>query len=222
MKAMILAAGIGTRLLPLTEKIPKPMIPINSEPLIVHQIRWLKRAGIQDIVVNVHHLADQIESCLGSGRHLGVRITLSRETQLLETGGGIANALRYLGDDPFVVLNGDVWTNYQFRSLAQSTTDFAHLVLRPSARESFSRDFALDGKMVSRNQNQADHTHTFCGISLLHPRIFEGTNKEAFSLTHDLLFSLAKDGKVTGESFDGRWVDIGSPQGLKRARFLTA
>lgn len=219
---MILAAGKGTRLLPLTEKIPKPMILINSEPLIVHQIRWLKRAGIHDIVVNVHHLADQIESCLESGRHLGVRITLSRETQLLETGGGIANALKYLGSDPFVVLNGDVWTNYQFRSLTQSTTDFAHLVLRPTVAKSCSRDFALNDKIVSRNQDRADHTHTFCGISLLHPRIFEVAHKEAFSLTHDLLFSLANERKVTGESFDGTWVDIGSPQGLQRVRFLTA
>lgn len=219
---MILAAGKGTRLLPLTEKIPKPMILINSEPLIVHQIRWLKRAGIEDIVVNVHHLADQIESHLGSGRHLGVRITLSRETQLLETGGGIANALKYLGSDPFVVLNGDVWTNYQFRLLAQSTTDFAHLVLRPVGAESGSRDFALNDKIVSRSQDRANHTHTFCGISLLHPRIFEVGRKEAFSLTRDLLFSLASESKVTGESFAGTWVDIGSPQGLKRVRFLTS
>lgn len=219
---MILAAGKGTRLLPLTEKIPKPMIPINSEPLIVHQIRWLKRAGIQDIVVNVHHLADQIESCLGSGRHLGVQITLSRETHLLETGGGIVNALKYLGNEPFVVLNGDVWTSYKFRLLAQSTTDSAHLVLRPIATESCGRDFALNDKVVRRSQDPANHTHTFCGISLLHPRIFEGANTEAFSLTRDLLFSLADEGKVTGESFDGTWVDIGSPQGLKRVRFLTA
>ena len=219
---MILAAGKGTRLLPLTEKIPKPMILINSEPLIVHQIRWLKRAGVQDIVVNVHHLADQIESCLGSGRHLGVRITLSREDQLLETGGGIANALKYLGRDPFIVLNGDVWTNYKFRLLAQATTDFAHLVLRPIANELFSKDFTLNDQIVARNEDQASHTHTFCGISLLHPRIFEAANSEAFSLTRDLLFSLADQGKVTGESFEGTWVDIGSPQGLKRVRFLTA
>ena len=175
---MILAAGKGTRLLPLTEKIPKPMLPINSEPLIVHQIRWLKRAGVRDIVVNVHHLADQIESCLGSGRHLGVRVTLSRETQLLETGGGIANALKYLGNDPFIVLNGDVWTSYQFRRLAQTSTDFAHLVLRPAAAESGGKDFSLSDKIVSRHDDHANHTHTFCGISLLHPAYLKLRAKE--------------------------------------------
>lgn len=219
---MILAAGKGTRLLPLTETTPKPMILINSEPLIVHQIRWLKRAGIRDIVVNVHHLADQIESCLGSGRHLGVRVTLSHEPTLLETGGGIAHALKYLGSDPFIVLNGDVWTNYRFRSLACASTEFAHLVLRPIDATSCSRDFALTRKVVSRQRDVTGHTHTFCGISLLHPRIFDAGLSGAFSLTRDLLFSLTKKNRVTGESFDGTWVDVGSPEGLKRARFLSA
>lgn len=217
---MILAAGKGTRLLPLTETVPKPMILINSEPLIVHQIRWLKRAGIRDIVVNIHHLADQIESCLGSGRHLGVRITLSRETKLLETGGGIARALRFLGTEPFIVLNGDIWTNFQFRLLAQATTDHAHLVLRQVDADC-GRDFALNNGIVIRSKNPVDHTHTFCGMSVLHPRIFENSNSETFSLTRDLLFRLTNEGKVTGESFEGNWVDIGSPQGLKKVRSLT-
>lgn len=219
---MILAAGKGTRLLPLTETVPKPMILINSEPLIVHQIRWLKRAGIQDIVVNVHHLADQIESCLGSGRHLGVRISLSHEAKLLETGGGIKNALRFLGKDPFVVLNGDIWTSFKFRQLAQQTTDCAHLVLRAADDDSSSRDFALNNGVVSREHDPVNHTHTFCGISVLHPRIFESTNEDPFSLTRDLLFRLANEGKVTGESFGGAWIDIGSPDGLKKVRLLTA
>ncbi|MCY3885162.1 MAG: nucleotidyltransferase family protein [Gammaproteobacteria bacterium] len=218
---MILAAGKGTRLFPLTETVPKPMILINSEPLIVHQIRWLKRAGVQDIVVNIHHLADQIETCLGSGRHLGVRITLSRETKLLETGGGIAKALKFLGKEPFIVLNGDIWTNFQFRLLAQATTEYAHLVLRHIDAEG-GRDFALNNGLVSRSKDPVDHTHTFCGISVLHPRIFEETSSESFSLTRDLLFRLTNEGKVTGELFDGAWVDIGSPQGLKRVRSLTA
>ncbi len=218
---MILAAGKGTRLLPLTESVPKPMILINSEPLVVHQIRWLKRAGIRDIVINLHHLGEQIESCLGSGRHLGVKITFSREEELLDTGGGIAQALPLLGDSPFVVLNGDIWTNFTFSTLTEQSTQSAHLILQPAVSESAPRDFRLKGKLVEKDNNRSGHTHTFCGISLLHPRIFDNSPEGTFSLTRDLLFTLARENKVSGESFTGTWIDIGSPEGLKRARRVT-
>ena len=190
---MILAAGKGTRLLPLTESIPKPMILINSEPLIVHQIRWLKRAGIREFVLNVHHLGEQIEASLGSGRHLGVNITYSRETDLLDTGGGIARALEYLGDSPFVVMNGDIWTSFPFASLVARGTESAHLVLHPSIQETRALDFALDGAIVKRFEDPTLHTHTFCGISLLHPNIFRRQRSEVFSLTRDLIFALTAE-----------------------------
>ncbi len=219
MKAMILAAGRGTRLLPLTESMPKPMIPINSEPMIVHQIRWLKRAGIREVVVNVHHLGEQIEACLGSGKHLGVHVTFSRESRLLETGGGIMRALEFLGDHPFIVLNGDVWTNFPFKSLASKSTEYAHLILKPADAE--LGDFELVDSAVRWHSDPIRHTHTFCGISLLHPRIFARPLPEVFSITRDLIFELAQQDKITGESFDGHWIDIGSPSGLKSARRLT-
>lgn len=218
---MILAAGKGTRLLPLTETVAKPMILINSEPLVVHQIRWLKRAGIRDIVINLHHLGDQIQSCLGSGRHLGVKVTFSREEDLLDTGGGIAQALQYLGDAPFLVLNGDIWTNFPFTTLTEKSTQTAHLILQPAESDSAPRDFRLDGKLVKKDEDKSKHTHTFCGISLLHPRVFDNQSQRTFSLTRDLLFALTKDNKVSGESFTGTWIDIGTPKGLKRVRRVT-
>lgn len=218
---MILAAGKGTRLLPLTELVPKPMILINSEPLIVHQIRWLKRAGIREIVINLHHLGEQIESCLGSGRHLGVQLKFSREPELLDTGGGIAKALPLLGESTFLVLNGDVWTNFPFTALAKKTTEFAHLILEPATGASNSKDFRLDGNFATRDYDKSMHTHTFCGISLLHPRLFNDCLEGAFSLTRDLLFGLSREHKVTGESFEGTWIDIGTPDGLKHARRVT-
>ncbi|HEY6598064.1 MAG TPA: sugar phosphate nucleotidyltransferase, partial [Pseudomonadales bacterium] len=114
MRGMILAAGRGERLRPLTDHTPKPLVAIAGTPLIVHQLRWLAAAGITDIVINLHHLGDAIAAALGDGAQFGVRIHYSRETTLLETGGGIVRALPSLGAGPFVILNGDVWTDYPF------------------------------------------------------------------------------------------------------------
>src|SRR5215471_8796170 len=116
---MILAAGRGERLKPLTDRIPKPLIPIAGEPLVVHQIRWLERTGIRDIVINLHHLGDAIERALGDGSDLRVRIAYSREHERLETGGGVRAALSLLGGEPFALLNGDIWTDYDFGALTK-------------------------------------------------------------------------------------------------------
>ena len=213
LKAMILAAGAGTRLRPLTSTIPKSLIEIQGAPLVVHQIRWLKEAGIQEIVINVHHLADQFIETLGNGSSYGVHITFSRELNLLNTGGGIVNALPHLGSHPFLLLNGDVWTNYPFVHLLQKRVNYAHLVLRPS-QGSTSRDFVLDGHCIQRCDDLTQHDLTYCGIALLHPRIFDQCQIEPFSLTRDLIFELIRQKKVTGEVFSGDWIDIGSPHYL--------
>ena len=131
MRAMILAAGRGERLRPLTERVPKPMIPIGGEPLIVHQLRWLRRAGIEEVVVNLHHLGEQVEGHVGNGGDVGIRVRYSREASLLGTGGGIKRALPLLGDDPFLVLNGDIWTSFAFRDVLGVSPEVAHLVLTP-------------------------------------------------------------------------------------------
>ena len=211
---MILAAGRGNRLAPLTEAMPKPMIPIASEPLIVHQLRWLHRAGIRDVVINLHHLGEQIRSHIGRGGDFGVRVQYSVEEELLETGGGIRRALSMLGPGPFLVLNGDVWTNYSFRILSDVAPELAHLVLTPTPAGQ-AGDFRLDGDRVSREGDARDMT--FCGIAVLHEAIFADAPRGPFSM-RDLYFRAAAEGRLQGERFDGLWVDIGTHDQLRRVR----
>ena len=222
MRAMILAAGRGERLRPLTERVPKPLIPVGGEPLIVHQLRWLHRAGIRDVVVNLHHLGDAIEHSLGSGSDIGVRIHYSREPVLLDTGGGIKKALPHLLPGPFLVLNGDIWTNYAFRNLVDVRPAKAHVVLTPTPPHKEHADFHVesrDGTVKVRRGPANDLT--YCGIAVADESLFAGTPDGAFSLT-DPLFGAAQAGELTGEVFDGSWIDIGTPGELKRARRLTA
>ncbi len=214
---MILAAGRGERLNPLTERIPKPLIPIASEPLIAHQLRWLHRAGITEIVVNVHHLGEQIERSLGSGADFGVRIRYSREPQLLDTGGGVKNALAHLGPEPFAVLNGDIWTSYPFRNLLAAAPEQAHLVLTPTPPHKPSADFRLQAGRVLRGDGD---DLTYCGIAVLTPALFADSPQGPFSL-RELFFRAAAEGRLAGEIFDGTWIDIGTPEELKRVRRLT-
>ena len=222
MHAFILAAGFGTRLRPLTEKVPKPMIPISSEPLIVHQIRWLKSAGITDIVINLHHLGSQIESYLQSGRSFGVNIQYCHEDPILETGGGIVNALPLLKSDPFVVLNGDVWTSYRFKHQPLPADSLAHLILVPTPDDREHGDFTLSEDRVRRPEVVASRNLTYTGIAFLRPRLFDNQQIRPFSLTKDLLFNMLDNDSVTGEVFEGRWIDIGTPEALKQVRRLTA
>ena len=217
MKAMILAAGRGTRLAPLTEAMPKPMIPIASEPLIVHQLRWLHRAGIRDVVINLHHLGEQIRDHIGRGGDFGVRVQYSVEEELLETGGGILKALPMLGPEPFLVLNGDVWTNYPFRELSELAPQLAHLVLTPTP-EGQAGDFRLEGDSVRRDADDPDARDlTFCGIAVLREAIFQDAPSGPFSM-RDLYFRAAAEGRLEGERFDGLWVDIGTHDQLRRVR----
>ncbi len=214
---MILAAGRGDRLRPLTERLPKPLIPIASEPLIVHQLRWLHRAGIRDVVINVHHLGEQIERALGRGADIGVRIRYSVEEELLETGGGIKRALPQLLPSPFLVLNGDIWTNYPFRQLRDARPGKARIVLTPTPAHRPAGDFGLrDGRATRAGERD----HTYCGIGVLSEALFEDSPDGAFSL-RDLLFRAAAAGELEGEVWDGTWIDVGTPEQLKRVRRLT-
>jgi len=216
---MILAAGRGERLRPLTDHTPKPLLTIAGEPLIAHQVRWLAQADVRDIVINLHHLGDAIAAALGDGGGFGVRITYSREATLLETGGGIVQALPLLGSEPFVILNGDTWTDYPFARLARSLgDDLAHLVLTPTPSNRTAGDFGFDGGRVTRG---ADRSFVYCGISLLSPHLFEGAPIGPFSL-RDLLFGAIADGRVSGELWNGRWIDIGTPDQLAAVRRITS
>ncbi len=222
MRAMILAAGRGERLRPLTERIPKPLIPVGGDPLIVHQLRWLHRAGIRDVVVNLHHLGEAIERVLGTGADLGLRIRYSHETELLDTGGGIRKALPHLRPGPFLVLNGDIWTSYAFRHLVDVRPAKAHLLLTPTPAHMDRSDFHLvDTDGVARVRRGPANDLTYCGIALLDESLFADTPDGAFSLTAPLFRAVAA-GEVTGEVFKGTWIDIGTPDQLKRARRLTA
>ena len=143
MKAMILAAGRGTRLKPLTDHRPKPMMEVGGKPLIAHQLRWLAEAGVSEVIINLHHLGEQIEAYVGDGRVHGLSVSYSREPVLLETGGGLVKALPWLGDEPFWLLNGDIYTDFPFRQFAKALPAgcLAHLLLTPTPAFRQAGDF---------------------------------------------------------------------------------
>ncbi len=215
MKAMILAAGLGTRLLPLTKKLPKPLIEVAGKPLLSHQIDWLKAAGIHEIVINLHHLGENIESHLGGGQRFGVSIQYSREPELLDTGGGIAKALPLLGDAPFIWMLGDIWCpDIEFPDTLPPAS-LAHLVLCPMHGKRSYGDFDLVANRVVRSSHRP---FIFTGVGLLHPTLFENCPEGSFSMTHDLLFHRLESGEVTGELYAGDWADIGSLESLSLLR----
>ena len=148
MRAMILAAGKGERMRPLTLNTPKPLIPVAGVPLIEYHLGALARAGFTEVVINHAWLGEKIEAHVGNGERFGLQVTYSRETQPLETGGGIFQALKYLGDEPFVVVNGDIWTDYDFAALRRPLAGLAHLVLVPNPEHHPEGDFLLaDGQV---------------------------------------------------------------------------
>lgn len=214
MKVMILAAGHGKRMLPLTETTPKPLLKVAGHSLIEWQLVKLARAGFSDIVINLHHLGEQIPAALGTGERWGVHIAYSRETELLETAGGIIKALPLLGDEPFVIVNGDVWTDYDFSRLRSALRPdvLAHLVLVPNAEHHPEGDFhlAADGLLDVNGKPRL----TYSGISVLHPKLFAGLPVQRLALAPVLREAMAQQ-QVSGELFSGDWQDIGSPQRLE-------
>nr|WP_207168394.1 nucleotidyltransferase family protein [Thiocystis violacea] len=215
---MILAAGRGNRMRPLTDHTPKPLLQAGGKPLIGYHIERLAAAGIRDLVINHAHLGAQIEQALGDGAALGVRIRYSPEAEALETGGGIFNALPLLGQAPFLVVNGDVWTDIDPASLRLSAGDLAHLVLVDNPEHNPSGDFALRGDRVHPD---GEPRLTFSGIGLYHPGLFDGCRPGAFPLA-PLLRNAMREGKVGGQHHRGQWLDIGTPQRLAELdRMLT-
>ncbi|MES9861585.1 MAG: N-acetylmuramate alpha-1-phosphate uridylyltransferase MurU [Candidatus Thiodiazotropha sp. LLP2] len=211
MKAMILAAGRGKRMRPLTDKLPKPLLPVAGKPLIVHHIERLAAAGYRELVINHAYLGEMIEAHLGRGDQWGVDIHYSAEGKALETGGGIFKALPLLGEDPFLVINGDVWCDFDVSGLALSQNDLAHLVMVPNPSHNPQGDFCLlDGRLLS---NQGDCL-TFSGIGVYHPRLFDGCCSEAFPLAPLIRRAIGQSG-VSGECFMGKWIDVGTPDRLR-------
>lgn len=214
MKVMILAAGYGKRMLPLTATTPKPLLKAGAYSLIEWQIRKLAKAGLVDLVINLHHLGEQIVTSLGDGSRLGANIQYSFESELLETAGGIVKALPLLGEDAFIVVNSDIWTDFDFARLqsVDGNNTLAHLVLVPNADHHPQGDFHLgiDGLVAELQQPRC----TFSGISVLHPRLFAGLTPQRLPLSPLLRAAMSKQ-QVTGEYFSGDWQDIGSPERLK-------
>ncbi|MBC3957832.1 N-acetylmuramate alpha-1-phosphate uridylyltransferase MurU [Pseudomonas triticifolii] len=218
MKAMILAAGKGERMRPLTLHTPKPLVRAGGVPLIEYHLNALREAGFHDLVINHAWLGQQIEDYLGDGQRLGLDIRYSPEGEPLETGGGIFRALPLLGDEPFVVVNGDIWTDYDFAALRTPLAGLAHLVLIDNPAHHPSGDFSLvDGQV--RDDDSVGARLTYSGIAILHPRLFAGCEAGAFKLA-PLLRDAMREGKVTGEHFKGRWVDVGTHERLAEVEQL--
>ena len=213
MRAMILAAGRGERMRPLTDRTPKPLLEVGGQPLIVHHIRALATAGFRELVINLGHLGGQIEAALGNGRSFGVDIAYSPEPPgALETGGGIFNALSLLGPEPFVVINGDIWTDYRYDLLPRRPDGLAHLVMIDNPEQHPDGDFVLT---EGRVQAEGSDRLTFSGVSVLDPVLFQHCEPGRFPLA-PLLRQAICNGQVSGEYYPGRWYDIGTPERLAR------
>jgi MurNAc alpha-1-phosphate uridylyltransferase len=211
MRAMILAAGHGVRLKPLTDHTPKPLIPVAGKPLIEYHLEALAAAGFGEIVINQGHLGEQLPLALGNGERWGVRILWSDERpDPLETGGGLFKALPLLGDSPFLAVNGDIWTDYPYARLRAVKCDYAHLVLVPNPKHHPRGDFALRGAVIRK---QGEPRYTYSGIAVYHPRLFRDCNPGKFSVV-PLMWRDMEENIVTGERYDGAWSDIGTPERL--------
>lgn len=211
MRAMILAAGRGERMRPLTDHTPKPLLLIGGKPLIVWHLERLAKAGYKEIVINHAHLGEQIESTLGSGGSFGLHIQYSPEKTALETAGGIANALPLLGENPFLVVNGDVFCEIDFANLHLDKDKLAHLVLVDNPPQHSQGDFALENSKV---KNMGTQKLTFSGIGVYHPDLFSNIRHGEAAKLAPLLRQAMAEEKVTGQYFKGVWHDIGTPERL--------
>ncbi len=211
---MILAAGRGERLRPMTDKIPKPLIRVAGKPLIEHHLDRLKAAGYEEIIVNLSHLGDLIRERLGDGRRLGVRIEYSREgEEPLETAGGIIHALPLLGEEPFLVINGDIWCDHPLAFAELTQGKQAHLVLVDNPPHNPAGDFFYEnGKIFARG----DPLLTFGGIGVYHPALFKDRPAGKSPLA-PILRTAINNGRVSAEHFTGKWFDIGTAERLEQA-----
>ena len=223
MKAMILAAGEGRRMAPLTDTSPKPMLSVAGRPLIEHHLRRLREAGVTEVVVNVAHLAEKLIDFLGDGSRWDIHVAISRERQPLETAGGIIHALSLLGDAPFLVVNGDIYTDYPFEQLVGTLPPAAgaHLILVANPAHNRNGDFLLKEDRQPHGQialttpgvTSADNTLTYSGMGIYCPALFSQCVPGKQPLKPVLDQAIARR-RVTGELFEGVWEDVGTPDRL--------
>ena len=215
MRAMILAAGRGERLRPLTDSIPKPLVEVGAKPLIEHHLQALAEAGFREIVINQGHLGNMLRSALGDGGRWDINIHWSNEQpEALETGGGILQALPLLGASPFLVVNGDIWTDYPYSHLHSIKCDWAHLVMIPNPPHNLRGDFAL---LNARIRIEGGDKLTYSGIGVYHPRLFGDCTPGKFSVV-PLLRSTMENHLISGEIYKGGWEDIGTLERLEAVR----
>lgn len=204
---------------PLTDRTPKPLLPVAGKPLLQYHLEALARAGFTELTINHARFGSQIEARFGNGGEFGVNIRYSPEgDRPLETGGGIKRALPLLGEEPFLTINGDIWSDFPLAKLAMAPAGQAHLVLAPNPAHRPDGDFALEGPRVSV---EGQPKHTFTGIAVYRPALFAAARGERFSIVPLLRKAMAA-GQVTGELHRGRWFDIGTPERLAALERLLA
>lgn len=218
MKAMILAAGRGERLRPLTDETPKPLIPVGPRPLIGHHLAALAEAGFRDVAINVAYRAEQIMRVLGDGSDWGLNLRYSVETPgALDTGGGVRNALGLLGSAPFALISADVFTDFDYARLCVRDEADAHCILVDNPSHHREGDFGLrGGRLVMGGQR-----YTYGGIGVFDPARFAARDAQRFALSAVIREAMAA-GTATGEHHAGRWIDVGRPSALEQARALAA
>jgi MurNAc alpha-1-phosphate uridylyltransferase len=210
-KAIVLAAGRGERMRPLTDSVPKPLLAVGGKPLIAYHLESLARAGVKDVVVNLSWLGERIRAALGDGRQYGVHISYSDEGPVpFETGGGIFNALPQLGPGPFLVVNGDVWTDIDFSRIELEAQAHARLVLVPNPLHHSRGDFGLEGDVVVERDTDR---FTYSGIGVYRPEFFAGCTPGKFPLLPLLRRAIAAR-RLHGQIHRGDWCDVGSPERL--------
>jgi len=209
MRALIFAAGRGERMRPLTETTPKPLLQVGGKRLIEWHLESLARAGVREIVINTSHLAEQFPAALGDGSRWGLQISYSYEgPEPLETGGGMLHALPLLGAAPFIAVNGDIWTDFDFSTLPQNPNGLAHLVLVDNPTHHPRGDFGLEHGLVFDEPRL-----TFAGFGVYRSELL-GSHAPGWFGIAPILRAAMRNGKISGEHFHGAWCDIGTPQRL--------
>ncbi len=223
MKAMILAAGLGERMRPLTDHLPKPMLSVGGKPLLQYHLEAVAQNGIQDVVINLAHLGEKITEFVGDGSQFGLTVSYSREPEPLETAGALLQALPLLGDAPFILINGDVWSDFPLEQLCRYSLDadeLAHLILVPNPNFHPHGDFAPDAQGWLANEETIAHEnlnkYTFSGISLINPTLISQypQQRHKFPLGEVLRHSIAGR-HISARIFHGRWSDVGTPERLQ-------
>jgi MurNAc alpha-1-phosphate uridylyltransferase len=221
MKAMILAAGLGQRMRPLTDHVPKPLLTAGGKPLLQYHLEHLRSAGVKQVIINLAYLGNKIQDFAGDGSRFGLEIIYSQEPEPLETAGAIVKALPLLGDEPFLLINGDVWCDLDlgfFRQRSLAPGQAGHLLLVPNPDFHPLGDFALDnnGQLLPDQEKHHPHRFTFGGISLLLPQLVsEYPNKRTKFPLVEVLRAAIDKGQLTGEVHTGHWSDVGTPARLQ-------